>query len=317
MRHIFIINPVAGPRRDRRSLLMSIERAFPKGGYEVFTTAGEGDARQITERVVSEGKPARIYACGGDGTLNETVNGAAGCDFVAVTNVPTGSGNDFLRMYGKKGKARFEDISALRDGPQTAMDLIDCNGHLGLDVVCIGVDARTAADVHRYKQYPMVSGTGAYVLALAENVKKGLTRFMKVRIGEQRYEGKAALLCICNGRHYGGGFCPMPEALPDDGVLDMILVKNISLMKFAKLVGKYSTGRYKEINDPSVCEAFHGDGVELELREEGCAVVDGEVVRSQHFHIRLSDKKVNFFHPADVSYEVFEEAGKEEATAGL
>ena len=316
MRHVFIINPVAGKRRDRRILLGKIERAFPRGGYEVFTTLGEGDAENLARRVVSEGKPARIYACGGDGTLNEVVNGAAGCDYVAVTNVPTGSGNDFLRVYGKKGRARFEDITALRDGPQSPIDLIDCNGKLGIDVVCVGVDARTAADVHRYKENPLLTGTGAYVASLVENVAKGITRWMKVDMGPHHYNGEAALLCVCNGRHYGGGFCPMPEAIPDDGVLDMLMVKKVSLPKFAKLVGKYAKGQYKEI-DPSIYLSWHGDGVDLELMEEGAAVVDGEVVRGQSFHICLSDKKVNFFRPADVFYEVMEEEKTEAAASGV
>lgn len=315
MRHVFIINPVAGKRLDRRIMLSRMERAFPRGGYEVFTTLGEGDAKALTEKVVAEGKPARVYACGGDGTLNEVVNGAAGCDYVAVTNVPTGTGNDFLRVYGKKGRAKFEDIAALRDGPQSPMDLIDCNGRLGIDVVCVGVDARTATDVHRYKQHPLVTGSGAYVLSLMENVVKGITRPMRVDMGPHHYDGKTALLCVCNGRHYGGGFCPMPEAIPDDGVLDMLMVKDVSRIKLAQLVGKYAKGRYKEL-DPALYLSWHGDAVDLELREEGTAIVDGEVVRGKSFHICLSDKKVNFFRPAGVYYEQLEEE-KTAAASGV
>lgn len=315
MRHVFIINPVSGKRRDRRALLSKIERAFPKGGYEVFTTLGAGDARAITERVVHEGKPARIYACGGDGTLNEVANGAAGCDYVAITNVPTGTGNDFLRVYGKKGRARFEDIAALRDGPQGPIDLIDCNGYLGIDVVCIGIDARTGAGVHRYKQYPLVAGSGAYVLSLVENVFKGITRHMKVSMGPVQYEGQTALLCVCNGRHYGGGFCPMPEAIPDDGVLDMVMIQDVSLFQLGQYVGKFSAGRYKELPQELV-KSWHGDCVDVEMTGQESAVVDGEVVEGQTFHICLSDKKVNFFRPADVSYEVLE-PGKEEAASGV
>ena len=318
MRHVFIINPVSGKRRDRRALLSKIERAFPKGGYEVFTTLGPGDARDITQRVVADGKPARIYACGGDGTLNEVANGAAGCGYVAITNVPTGTGNDFLRVYGKKGRARLEDIAALRDGPQSPLDLIDCNGYLGIDVVCIGIDARTGAGVHRYKQYPLVSGAGAYVLSLVENVFKGITRHMKVSMGPYRYEGLTALLCVCNGRHYGGGFCPMPEAIPDDGVLDMMMIQDVGLLKLGQYLGKYSTGHYKEL-PPEIVKSWHGDSVDVELSGEGGAIVDGELVEGNTFHICLSDKKVNFFRPADVTYEVLveKEEKKEEAGATL
>ena len=81
------------------------------------------------------------------------VNGAAGHPHAAVTNVPKGTGNDFLKMFGPDYRTLFYDLEALAVGPQTPFDLIDCNGRLGIDVVCAGVDARIAADVHRYKDW--------------------------------------------------------------------------------------------------------------------------------------------------------------------
>ena len=98
------------------------------------------------------------------------VNGAAGHDFLAVTNVPKGTGNDFLKLFGPRYRERFSDLEALAAGPQAAFDLMDCNGKLGLDVVCAGVDARIAAGVHRYKRLRGVSGRWAYLLSLAEQV---------------------------------------------------------------------------------------------------------------------------------------------------
>ena len=84
----------------------------------------------------------RIYACGGDGTINEVANGIAGSDNAAMTCIPVGTGNDFLKIFGPESRARFSDLAALSRGPQAAMDLIDCNGHLGIDIVCTGLDAR-------------------------------------------------------------------------------------------------------------------------------------------------------------------------------
>ena len=155
MRHVFIINPVAGPRNSAKTLLDRVEAAFPDGDFEAYTTQGAGDAKRLALRALEPGDPVRLYACGGDGTLNEVVNAAAGKPWAAVTNVPMGTGNDFLRIYGT-GKKRFSDLAALKDGPQAALDLIDCNGLLGLDIVCVGVDARVAADVHRFKRLPLV-----------------------------------------------------------------------------------------------------------------------------------------------------------------
>lgn len=295
VRHVFLINPVAGKRGSERRLLERISAAFPAGECEVFFTAGRGDARRLAEEAAASGEPVRLYACGGDGTLNEVVNAAAGRPWAAVTNVPVGTGNDFLRIFGEEGRRRFADIAALRVGPQSSMDLMDCNGLLGLDVVCAGVDARVAAEVHRYKRLPLVNGVGAYLLSLVVNVFRGITRPMTVEMGPIRYSGPTAILCICNGRHYGGGFCPVPEAQPDDGVLDMLLVEDVDRRTFARYVGRYAAGRYREC--PELIRAWHGDRVVFSGEEELVAVVDGEVLRGRSFTIRLSEQKVNFFYP--------------------
>ena len=301
MRHLFIINPAAGKKESTAKLERQLEEL--SFDHEVVYTREAGDARRITEEAAASGEPVRIYACGGDGTLNEVVNGAAGHDHVAITNVPKGTGNDFLKIFGEGYRERFYDLEALAQGPQTAMDLMDCNGHLGIDVVCVGVDARIAADVHRYKDWRFVSGMGAYCLALLENVLfKGINRKMEIRFGDRDWKGETALMCVCNGRYYGGGFLPVPEAMPDDGVLDMLLIPGISLFTLARLVGQYAKGRYKKY--PQYIWEHHGDHITYRAEEEILSVVDGELLRGREFTVRLSEKKVNFFYPTGADYGV-------------
>lgn len=225
-------------------------------------------------------------------------------EHVAVTNVPKGTGNDFLKIFGPDYRTRFYDLEALAQGPQKAFDLMDCNGKLGLDVVCAGVDACIAADVHRYKDLHFVSGKGAYVLSLVENIfLKGINRTMTVKMGDIFWKDrKTAILCICNGRHYGGGFMPVAEAMPDDGVLDMLLVRQVSLPTFLRLVGKYAKGLYR--NYPQLILDYHGQEVSFCAREPITVVVDGEVMVDTSFTVRLSEKKVNFFFPEGSSYRI-------------
>ena len=299
MRHIFIINPAAGKKESTAQLEEELARLSVP--HEVFYTQEEGDARRITERAVASGEPVRIYACGGDGTLNEVVNGAAGFDHAAITNVPKGTGNDFLKIFGPDYRREFYDLEALAAGPQAAFDLMDCNGKLGIDVVCGGVDARIAAGVHRYKDLPLISGIGAYILSLVENVFfRGICRPMEVQMGDVTYTGDTAIVCICNGRHYGGGFMPVADAMPDDGVLDMLMVGKVSLFTFLRLVGKYAKGEYRRY--PELIRDFHGQSITYRARQEIVTVVDGEVMRDTSFTVRLSDKKINFFYPAGSSY---------------
>ena len=300
MRHLFIVNPAAGKKETTPQLEALLDRlSFP---HEVVYTEGEGDAFRFTREAAQAGEPVRVYACGGDGTLNEVVNGAAGHDHVAITNVPKGTGNDFLKIFGPDCRALFYDLEALAAGPETPIDLMDCNGKLGIDVVCAGVDARIAADVHRYKDLWFVSGIGAYILSLLENIFfKGIARPITVHMGDVRWEDKpASILCICNGRHYGGGFMPVADAMPDDGVLDMLLVRKVSLFTFLRLVGRYARGLYKQY--PELILDYHGQEVSFSAKELITVVVDGEVMRDTAFTVRLSEKKVNFFYPAGACY---------------
>lgn len=301
MRHLFIINPAAGKKESTVQLERLISQL--SFAHEVVYTEQAGDAENIARRAAQSGEQVRIYACGGDGTLNEVVNGAAGYDNAAITCVPKGTGNDFLKIFGDDFRTLFYDLEALAVGPQTPFDLIDCNGKLGIDVVCAGVDARIGAGVHRYKNWRLVSGMGAYILSLIENVLfKGISRPLHVEMGGRVMDGPSALLCICNGRYYGGGFMPVPEAMPDDGVLDMLYVNKVSLPQLPGLIGKYASGQYRAL--PKFVTDYHGQSISFSSNELITAVVDGEIMQDTAFTVRLSEKKVNFFRPAHADYSV-------------
>lgn len=160
MKHLFIVNPAAGKAGNENELLDQIQELDLD--CEVVHTQRQEEACEIARAAAQRGEPLRIYACGGDGTLNEVINGAAGFDHVAVTNVPLGTGNDFLKIFGSENKEKFSQLEELSRGPQVALDLMECNGKLGVDIFCAGVDARIAADVHKYRRLPLVRGIGAY-----------------------------------------------------------------------------------------------------------------------------------------------------------
>jgi len=306
VKHLFIINGLACRDRKRRRafdrLMAGIDRL--QGDVEVqYTQPPEWGAQRLARDAAQAGQPVRLYACGGDGTLNEVVCGAAGFPNAAVTNVPLGTGNDFIKIFGKRYLELFSDLPALMEGPQAAFDLMDCNGRLGLDVVCAGVDARVAAGVDRFKALPLVSGVGSYVLSLLYNVLfQGICRPMRVEMGGRVLSGQTAIVCICNGRYYGGGFMPVGEAMPDDGVLDMLVVPYVSRFTFLRLVRQYAAGKYKDY--PEIIADYHGQTISFSSLDGGdvIVVVDGEAMRAPAFTVKLSDKKVNFFYPEKAGY---------------
>ena len=299
MKHLFILNTAAGKAGQAKTLAQRI-RALEVEWAMAYTTR-PGDACRLARHAALQGDPVRIYACGGDGTLNEVVNGAAGFDHVAVTNVPLGTGNDYLKIFGPENKERFSDLEALIHGPQAAMDLMDCNGRLGIGIACAGVDARIAADVNRYRRLPLVRGIGAYILSLVANVLwKGITRPTRVEGGEFSYEGETSIICVCSGRYYGGGFMPVGDNMPDDGVLEMLVVPKVSRRTFFRLVGEYAKGEYARY--PELIRMVRGTAFSFSSPRPLVAVVDGEVMEDTSFTIALSDKQVNFFYPSGLSY---------------
>ena len=116
MRHVFLINPAAG-KYDRTGEFTQTIRAACEGlDYEILVSRAPGDCTHIAQAAASSGEPVRLYACGGDGTLNEVVNGAAGHANAAVTHFPGGSGNDFIKIFLRSGGLPLPAPPARRRG---------------------------------------------------------------------------------------------------------------------------------------------------------------------------------------------------------
>ena len=289
MRHVFLINPRAG-KWDQTARLRSLaDRLAAAHGLEVscLLTDCPGGAEAIARALAETGEPVRIYACGGDGTVHEAANGIAGYENAAMTVIPTGTGNDFLKNFGPDA-AKFSDPENLWDGPDFPLDLIDCNGRYCLTIACSGIDARIADSVHRYGG--LLSGRGSYLLSVAVNfLFKPIGRRWRVELDGEVLEDDFALVSMCNGRYYGGGSMPVPQARMDDGVLETILVKNVprDCWKFPH-IARVVTARQVSIT------ACPGE-------EDIVTCLDGESMRSQSVTLRLADRQVNFFGPAGCS----------------
>ena len=296
MKHVFIINPTAGSRDCTAHMMEMAKGLAARRGLDAdcILTQRPGHAMETARNLAQSGREVRIYACGGDGTINEVANGIAGYANAAMTCIPTGTGNDFLRNFGDAAP-KFSDAENLWDGPVFPLDAIDCNGRLALTVACSGFDAQVADDVHKYGS----SGTGSYVLSLAVNfLLRRLGRRWTITLDGERFPGEYVLAAVCNGRYYGGGFMPVAEARMDDGVLNTLVVKKVSRPTFLRFVGAYSKGGYYTLPDVAAC--YTAREIVIESGEEDIVTcLDGESVYSRRVELRLSEKKVLFFGPRD------------------
>ena len=301
MKHLFIINPAAGSRNrteEYSEVIHKICRARELS-YEIRVSTAPGECTRITREAARTGEELRIYACGGDGTLNEVVAGAAGYDNAAVTVFSGGSGNDFVKIFDDP-KAFF-DLHRLMDADEATFDLIRCNDDLTLNICSVGLDARIAADVSSYKRLPLLHGFRAYAASTVVNVVRGISEHYVVEINGETVDDEMTFICICNGRYYGGGFNPIPEADPADGMLDVLLVDKVSRGQVPLVIGKYKDGRYKELSD--IARYIKTDCVKVRCDKPIPVNLDGETRMAQNVEFSVAKEKIRFFYPKGLKWQ--------------
>lgn len=301
MKHLFIINPAAGSRNRTETYRKQIAQVCEQRGipYSIEISGAPGQCQKIARRAAESGEEYRIYSCGGDGTLNEIVSGVAGYDNVAVTMFAAGSGNDFARIFSEPDA--FRDLERLLDCEETCFDLIRCNEDYSLNICSIGFDARIGTDVANYKRIPLLSGFRAYAASAVINTIRGVSEHYIVDIDGERIDGKFTLICACNGRFYGGGFNPVPEADPADGKLEVLLVKDVSRLMVAKLIGTYKAGNYKAL--PKYIRHIATDRLKIICDAPTPVNLDGELRMAQTVDIRIAKEKIRFFYPKGLTWQ--------------
>ena len=300
MTHLFIINPAAGSRNRTADYSEVIHKLCRERGldYDIRVSTAPGECRRFAREAAETGKEYRLYACGGDGTLNEVVQGAAGCRNVAVTVFSGGSGNDFVKIFDDP--QAFFSLERLLDAEEVTFDLIRCNDEISLNICSVGLDARIGTDVSHYKRLPLLHGFRAYAVSTVVNLFKGISEHYVVEGNGERIDGQHTFICVCNGRFYGGGFNPVPEADPTDGALDVLLVKKVSLLQVPAVIGKYKNGRYKEL--PKLVRHLKTDAIRILCDKPTPVNLDGEAVTAQVVDMRVAEEKLRFFYPRGLSF---------------
>lgn len=305
MKHLFIINPAAGSYNQTEKYRKKIAEACEARGleYAIEVSGAPGHCKKIARRAVETGEDYRIYSCGGDGTMNEIVCGVAGYDNVAVTMFAGGSGNDFIRIFDQP--EAFRDLNRLLDAEEAVFDLIRVNDDYSLNICSVGLDARIAADVANYKRLPLLSGFRAYAASTVVNLLKGISKHYIIEIDGEQIDGRKTMVCVCNGRFYGGGFNPVPEADPTDGKLDVLVVDAISLLQVPAVIGKYKNGQYKQL--PKLVKHYSVDRLKVLFDKPTSINLDGEQRLGDAMEVSVAKEKIRFFYPRGLTWQAAKE----------
>ncbi|MFD1174779.1 diacylglycerol kinase [Paenibacillus puldeungensis] len=244
-----IYNPTSG-REEMRRLLPDVLERLDRHGIETscHATTGEGDATREAAEAVSRGYDI-IIAAGGDGTLNEVVNGMAGKDNLPPLGIfPLGTTNDFARAMGIP--RRWEDYCDLVIENKTRpIDIGRANGRHFINIAGGGSLTELTYEVpSRLKT--LIGQLAYYMKGIEKMASLSPTQLIIQAEGYEVIEGEFMLFLIANSNSVGGFEKLAPDASIDDGMLDVIAVKKCNLAEFIRLVTMALRGDH--FNDPHV-----------------------------------------------------------------
>lgn len=259
--HLFIVNPAAGKADRSEAIEKAVnadkEQGLVEGKVSLYRTTGPGDATAYLTKFLQETEEdVRVYACGGDGTLNEVVRGiyASGKQNVVLGVIPTGSGNDFIRSFSIP-ESSFRSVRHMMKGTVTPIDLIRVNDESGEEYVCInvasaGFDAAVCRRMQTFRRIPLMGGSVAYNMALVRQFVGHLGHKFQV-FGDGKpmktpNKDEYLFTVVANGRYYGGGYHCSPKSSLSDGLLNLVMIESIPRTQFPGLLGPYRKGEYFE-----------------------------------------------------------------------
>ena len=306
MKHIFVLNPAAGKSKAERDVLPDIiEAAKAKGiDYSIHRTGNVGEATSFVKRTCEQntGEQFRFYAIGGDGTINEVAYGLLGEPNAELAVIPAGSGNDFVRNFGEAKNFYYWD--AQFNGTVHPVDLIRINGRVCVNMINIGFDSHTAATQMTVKATTPFRGTASYVAAIAKVFLKNPCVDMKVTLDDGRvFDGEFTAFSIANGVFCGGGFQAAPKAYVDDGMMDVMMIRRITRLRFASIVGKYHNGTH--VDNPkysSIVEYAKARSISIDIRSATPICIDGEIIEDRELQIDCLPKAIRFVVPSNCEF---------------
>ena len=279
MKFIFIVNPVSGKSADKQPLIDSINARQGRYDVDVYLTKAPKDATQFVKDYCTEHPDEDVcfVACGGDGTLNEVVNGAAHFANAAVSAFPCGSGNDYIKYYG--GKDYFMDIDAILEGTPCHVDVMQIGDRYAINATHFGFDSYVAAKFYefRHKKNPYMS---AVLYALVHGMKNHARILAD---GEVFFDGDYSMCTVCNGTHVGGSYKCAPRSSNHDGLLELCLFRRISRIGLLTRMKSYERGTHLE--DPRIKKYLvygRAKDVDITVPKGFYISLDGEVIQEEH-----------------------------------
>lgn len=322
VKHLIVINAKAGQDKDTEAFKKEIDVAFRGLDHEIYVTEGPKSVIKFLKDYFKKNTKdvTRVYACGGDGTVHEVANGLVGIPNAELAVYAVGTGNDFVKSYAKSkdydeiivnraGENRFKDFKALIEGKAEGIDLSKLTSPelkepmYSINVINFGFDAIVGAKGNYYKEhgYPekaKAKGMSPYDYALKNDaMKHGRFNEITVYADEERLNEKKILLAtLAQGRWVGGSFLCAPKSDNKDGLIDVCVIKTMTLIGLGLFIGPYTHG--KHLNKPKKKIAYRqAKKIKFTSPNEIDVCVDGEMIKGKTFEVEVIPNAIKFVVP--------------------
>src|SRR5579872_6180322 len=257
--------------------------------WQIAQTTGPGSATRIAAEAAASGADI-VAAAGGDGTLNEVLNGVAGSRS-ALALLPMGTGNDFARTVGLYGRLPLA-VQTLFDGDARPIDAGHVAGRWFLNVAGCGFDAAVAERANRGPRW--LSGAPAYIAAVIATIARFRPAGLRLTLDGETRELRAMLCSVANARFYGGGMRIAPDARLDDGLFDVCLLAEAGVLEFLTPFPRVFRGTHTAHPKVAMLRARQ---VGIESDRPLPLLIDGEVIGTTPAEFSLEPYAVRFLFP--------------------
>ena len=313
MKHLIIFNPAAGKANDGGAAFeQKIKESFEGLDYEIYKTTGPREVIEFLKGYLKKNAKdtVRVYACGGDGTVNEAVNGMADFDNAELAILPTGTGNDFVKIYGvtNENVEQYRDFKPLINAQPIEVDVSKISGAslrepmYSINVINFGFDAIVGARGNYYKEHGLPKdakeGTNPYDYALKHDaMKHGRFNDTVVYADNEQLNEKQILLCtIAQGQYVGRKFKCAPKSDNTDGLLDVCVLKTMTLIGLGIIIGPDERGEH--LNKPKKkIDYRRAKQVKIVAPKDIDICVDGEMTKGKEFLVTCLPGAVKLVMP--------------------
>jgi len=315
MKHVFVFDPNSFRSQQWKmdNILDGIGQFFrtqERPDFSIQISHHRRDAIVLIQKEVETAKEddtVRVYAIGGDEILYDCLNGIAELPNTELAVVPYGETSYFLRNFGEGKDALFRNIPSLvNHGGAIPTDIINWDVNYALNSCYIGLNSASAGKLREYKA---TLNKGSFILfsKITSFINNFLTIFDKqiaaqhynITIDDNDFSGNYCLLHIANGPYYAGKATGLSKkARPDDGLLDVALIKASGLLRTAWALNRYSHGKIS-----SNCVILQAKKIKIQSDRQMWIQLDNEYIQDTDITISVVPHAVQMVVMDNLSYQ--------------